>query len=470
MALKLYNTLSRKKEVFKPIKKDLVSFYHCGPTVYWIQHIGNMRGMLCADIVVRTLKYLGYKVKHVRNYTDVGHLTSDQDEGEDKIGKRAKQEKMTPREISEKYIKIFEKDVSNLNILEPTVKPKATEHIQEIVNMIQILLDKGYAYSTNSAIYFNVSKAKNYTKLSGQKLEEKLKGAGKGDTSDPQKKHSADFALWFFKVGKHKNALQYWSSPFKSRSLDCGQGFPGWHIECSVMCNEHLGKTIDIHMGGIEHIPVHHTNEIAQSESTNRVDFVNYWLHNEHLLVNNKKMAKSEGTGYSLTKVENKGFNALSLRYLFLQAHYRSKQNFTWESMKSAQKGYENLVGQIRSLGDKKGKINQEFKNKFIEKISNDFNIPQGLVITHEVLKSELTNPEKLATILDFDKVLGLKLDSIKKEKIIIPEKIKKLVQQREKTRKDKDFNQADKIRKEIEEKGFKIKDSSQGQKISPKY
>jgi len=429
-----------------------------------------MRGMLCADIVVRTLKYLGYKVKHVRNYTDVGHLTSDQDEGEDKIGKRAKQEKMTPREISEKYIKIFEKDVSNLNILEPTVKPKATEHIQEIVNMIQILLDKGYAYSTDSAIYFNVSKAKNYTKLSGQKLEEKLKGAGKGDTSDSQKKHSADFALWFFKVGKHKNALQYWSSPFKSRSLDCGQGFPGWHIECSVMCNEHLGKTIDIHMGGIEHIPVHHTNEIAQSESTNRVDFVNYWLHNEHLLVNNKKMAKSEGTGYSLTKVKNKGFNALSLRYLFLQAHYRSKQNFTWESMKSAQKGYENLVGQIRSLGDKKGKINQEFKNKFIEKISNDFNIPQGLVIAHEVLKSELTNPEKLATILDFDKVLGLKLDSIKKEKIIIPEKIKKLVQQREKTRKDKDFNQADKIRKEIEKEGFNIKDTNKEQIISPKY
>ena len=223
-------------------------------------------------------------------------------------------------------------------------------------------------------------------------------------------------------------------------------------------------------MGGIEHIPVHHTNEIAQSESTNRVDFVNYWLHNEHLLVNNKKMAKSEGTGYSLTKVKNKGFNALSLRYLFLQAHYRSKQNFTWESMKSAQKGYENLVGQIRSLGDKKGKINQEFKNKFIEKISNDFNIPQGLVITHEVLKSELTNPEKLATILDFDKVLGLKLDSIKKEKIIIPEKIKKLVQQREKTRKDKDFNQADKIRKEIEKEGFNIKDTNKEQIISPKY
>ena len=216
MAIKLYNTLTKEKETFKPIKKDLVSFYHCGPTVYWIQHIGNMRGMLCADIIVRTLKYSGYEVKHVRNYTDVGHLTSDQDEGEDKMGKRAKEENVSPKEIADKYIEIFEKDISDLNILEPTVKPKATEHIQEIVDMIEILLSKGFAYSTDLAIYFDVSKTKNYTKLSGQKIEEKLKGAGKGDASDPQKKNPADFALWFFKAGKHKNALQYWSSPFKS--------------------------------------------------------------------------------------------------------------------------------------------------------------------------------------------------------------------------------------------------------------
>ena len=463
MALKLYNTLTRKKEIFKPIKKDLVSFYHCGPTVYWIQHIGNMRGMLCADIVVRTFKYLGYGIKHVRNYTDVGHLTDDQDEGEDKIEKRAKQEKITPKEIAEKYIKKFEKDVSDLNILEPTIKPKATEHIQEIIEMIQILLNKEYAYSTDSAIYFDVSKVKNYTELSGQKLEEKLEGAGKGDLPDSQKKHPADFALWFFKVGKYENALQTWSSPW-------GQGFPGWHIECSVMCNKHLGKTIDIHMGGIEHISIHHTNEIAQSESTNDAKFVNYWLHNEHLLVDNKKMAKSEGTSYSLIDLKDKRVNPLSLRYLFLQAHYRSKQNFTWPAIESAQKGLLNLYQQVKSLGNKTGKINQEFKDEFIKKISNDFNVPQGLVIVQDLLKSELTAPEKLATLLDFDKILGLGLDKIRKEKIIIPEEIKKLIEQREKARKNKNWEESDKIRKEIYEKGFGIEDTNKGQKVSPKY
>ena len=470
MALKLHNTLTRKKEVFKPIEKNQVSFYHCGPTVYWTQHIGNMRGMLCADIVVRVLRYSGYKVKHIRNYTDVGHLTSDQDEGEDKIEKRAKQEKTSAKEIAKKYINIFEKDVSDLNVLEPDIKPKATEHIQEMIDMIQLLLDKKYAYSTDLAIYFNVSKAKNYTQLSGQKIEEKLKGAGKGDASDPQKKDSADFALWFFKAGKHKDASQYWPSPFKSKLIDCGQGLPGWHIECSAMCNKYLGQNIDIHMGGIEHIPVHHTNEIAQSESANDVKFTNYWLHNEHLLVDNKKMSKSEGTSYSLTDLKEKGFNPLSLRYLFLQAHYRSPQNFTWESIKSAQKGYNNLLDQVKNLGNEKGEINKEYKDKFIEKINDDFNIPQALVIIHEVLKSELIASEKLATILDFDKVLGLGLNKIEKEKIIIPKEIKNLIQQRKEAREAKDWSNSDKIRKEIEAKGFNIKDTNNGQKVSPKY
>jgi cysteinyl-tRNA synthetase len=363
MAIKLYNTLTRRKETFKPIKKNTVSFYHCGPTVYWTQHIGNMRGMFCSDIVVRTLNYSDYQVKHVRNYTDVGHLTSDQDEGEDKIEKSARQEKLSPQEIAEKYIKIFEKDTRALNLLEPTFKPRATQCIQEMIAMAQVLLDQGYAYSTDLALYFDVSKAKNYTQLSGQKLEEKLKGAGQAEVSDSQKKNPADFALWFFKAGRHKNALQYWSSPFKSPLVKNGQGFPGWHIECSVMANKYLGQTIDIHLGGIEHIPIHHTNEIAQSESANGVKFVNYWLHNEHLLVNNKKMSKSAGTAYSLDGIKEKGFNPLAFRYLLLQAHYRSKQNFTWPVMKSAQKGFNNLINQIKELGNKIGKINKEYQN-----------------------------------------------------------------------------------------------------------
>ncbi len=462
MALKLYNTLFRQKESFKPIEENTVSFYHCGPTVYWTQHIGNMRGMFCADSVVRVLKYLDYQVKHVRNYTDVGHLTSDQDEGEDKIEKSARQEKLSPQQIAEKYIKIFEEDTQALNLLEPTFKPRATQCIPEMITMIQTLLDKGYAYTTDSAVYFDVSKAKKYSQLSGQKLEEKLKGAGQAEVSDSKKKNPADFALWFFKTGKHKKALQYWDSPF-------GQGFPGWHIECSVMANKYLGQTIDIHMGGVEHIPIHHTNEIAQSESATGVKFANYWLHNEHLLVNNKKMSKSAGTAYSLSEIQEKGFNPLAFRYLLLQAHYRSKQNFTWPVMKSAQKGFNNLINQIKDLGDKIGKINKEYKNKFIEKITNDFNLPQGLVVMQELLKSALSNQDKLATILNFDKVLGLNLDKLRKEKITIPQEVKELVKKREKARQNKKWAEADKLRKQIEKKEYQIEDTDKGPKISPK-
>ena len=461
MALKLYNTLTRKKEEFKPIKKDQVSFYHCGPTVYWTQHIGNIRGMFCADIVIRTLKYLKYQVNHVRNYTDVGHLTSDEDEGQDKMEKAAQREKLDPQKIAQKYIEIFEQDVKNLNISEPTDKPRATQYIQEMIDMVQILLNKNYAYQTELAIYFDITKAKNYTQLSNQKLEDKLKDAGKANVSDPDKKNPVDFALWFFKTGKHKDALQSWDSPW-------GQGFPGWHIECSVMSKELLGDTIDIHMGGIEHIPVHHTNEIAQSESANEVKFSNYWLHNEHLLVDNKKMAKSEGTSYSLKEIKEKDFNPLALRYLFLQAHYRSPQNFTWDLLEAAQKGFNNLINQVKELGDKSGQINQNYKDKFEQKISDDFNMPQALALTQELLKSDLSPQDKLATLLDFDKVLGLNLD--KEEKIEIPEEIEKLVQEREQARKDKDFKKSDEIRNKIEEKDYQIKDTSEGPKISPKY
>ncbi|MCK5084921.1 MAG: cysteine--tRNA ligase, partial [Candidatus Pacebacteria bacterium] len=341
--MKLYNTLTRKIEKFKPIEKNVVKLYHCGPTVYWTQHIGNLRGMFCADLAVRTLSYLGYKVKHVRNYTDVGHLTSDEDAGEDKMEKGARREGLDPAEIAEKYIRIFEQDTQELNILEPTIKPRATKHIQEMIDMTQTLINKGYAYRTDLAVYFDVSKAKNYTKLSRQILEKNIQGAGKSEISDPQKKHPSDFALWFFRAGAHKNALQYWPSPFSSSLVENGQGFPGWHIECSAMSKKYLGNTLDIHMGGIEHIPVHHTNEIAQSESANGVKFANYWLHNEHLLVDNKKMAKSEGTSHSLLEIKEKEFNPLSLRYLFLTAHYRSKLNFTWKSLKASENALNKL-------------------------------------------------------------------------------------------------------------------------------
>lgn len=277
MVLKIYNTLTRRKEEFKPLQAGKASFYYCGPTVYWTQHIGNLRGVFCADSIWRSLEYLGYQVKFVSNYTDVGHLTGDNegdaDLGEDKMEKGAKREGKTPQEIAEKYIAIYEQDIKDLNILSPTVRCRATDYIPEMIEMTRILLEKGFAYATDLAIYFDVSRAENYTQLSGQKLEEQMAGGGKGVVEDKQKKHSADFVLWFFKAGRHKNALQFWQSPFQSALVKNGAGFPGWHIECSAMAKKHLGATIDLHMGGIEHIPIHHTNEIAQSESANGVKF-----------------------------------------------------------------------------------------------------------------------------------------------------------------------------------------------------
>jgi len=464
--LKLYNTLTRKKEIFKPIEKEKVRFYQCGPTVYWIQHIGNMRAMFWADFVVRSLKYLGYKVKFIRNYTDVGHLTSDMDEGEDKVEKEARQEGLSPQEIAQKYIGIFEEDVRALNITEPDYKPRASQFIKQIIEMIQVLLEKDCAYETDLAVYFDTSKAKDYTRLSGQKPDKNIAGAGKGKVIDPQKRNPADFSLWFFKAGQHKNALQFWPSPFKSPLVKNGQGFPGWHIECSVMNKEYLGKTLDIHMGGVEHISVHHTNEIAQSESANEVKFVNYWLHYEHLLVDNAKMAKSKGTGYSLSEIKAKGFNPLALRYLFLQAHYRSKQNFTWTSMKSARQGFDNLREETRRLGKKKGKIDKNFQLEFIKKLSDDFNSPQALALVSQLFASNLPKKDKLATLLDFDKVLGLKLDQIKARKATVPKTIQSLLKQREEARQNKNFKKADGARKQIEEKGYKIEDTFQGTKI----
>ncbi len=466
MALKIYNTLTRKKELFKPIKKNQASFYHCGPTVYWVQHLGNLRGMFCADSLVRTLRYLDYQVKHVRNYTDVGHLTGDQDQGEDKIEQSAKKEKLSPKQIADKYIQIFERDTKRLNLLEPDFKPRATECIGPMIEMIQTLLNRGYAYTTDLAVYFDTSKAKNYTRLSGQPLKEKLKQAGQGKVADPQKKHLADFALWFFRAGKHKNALQYWESPFDSKLAEKGQGFPGWHIECSVMSKKFLGQTIDLHMGGIEHIPVHHTNEIAQSEAANGVKFVNYWLHNEHLLFNQQKMSKSEGKTLTLSDLIDKGFDPLAFRFLMLQSHYRSKQNFTWQAIKAAQKGYDNLKQARLTLGDSPGQINQTFRQKFIQKIADDFNLPQGLAIAQKLLKSKLAPKEILATLLDFDRVLGLGLSKAPKSSKRTPQSIKELAEQREQARQKQDWQKADQLRKRIHKLGWQIEDLPKGYKL----
>lgn len=482
--IKIFNTLGRKKEEFQPLKKGWVLMYHCGPTVYWTQHIGNMRGMVMADLIVRSLEYLGYKVRLTRNYTDVGHLTSDADEGEDKMEKAAKRDNLSPDKIAEKYIEIFEQDIKELNTRLADHKPRATETIPEIIKMVKTLLDKGDAYETDLAVYFDTTRAKNYTQLSGQKMEENIQDAGKGEVSDSGKKHPADFAVWFFRAGAHRNALQYWPSPFHSKLVNNGEGFPGWHIECSAMSKKFLGETIDIHMGGVEHIPVHHTNEIAQSEAANGVKFVNYWLHNEHLTVGNKKMAKSEGTSYTLSEIKEKDFEPMALRYFFLQAHYRSKQNFTWESLAAADTAYDRLKeflvlrdnggksqaqnphlrqdfgGQVKSKINPKSQISN-YKKQFVGYIADDFNVPGALGLVWEIIKdNSLPYSDKKKLILDFDQVLGLGLDKIKKEKTSVPKEVAKLADEREAARKNKDWAKADELRKKIYDLGFMIEDA----------
>ncbi len=465
--MKLYNTLTRTVEEFKPIEEGLVRFYQCGPTVYWVQHIGNLRAMTWADLIRRSFEYAGFKVHFVRNYTDVGHLTSDADEGEDKMEKGAKREGKTPAEIADKYIDIFENDIRALNT-EPMGgkdKPRATEYIEGMIDMVQTLLQSGHAYRTEYAIYFDVSTFPAYNRLNRQNIDLNEKGRGKGTVEDPGKRHFADFALWFFKKGAHKNAVQTWPSPW-------GEGFPGWHIECSVMSKEILGTTIDVHMGGVEHIPVHHTNEIAQSETANGVPFVHYWIHNEHLNVNNEKMAKSQGTGFTLKEIREKGFDPLDLRYFFLQAHYRSKQNFTWEALGASKEGYKRLKEQIAQLKnappeeepDESARLKEEYVRRFRDDVTTDFQIPQALALLWDMLKSRLDPKSKYEIALQFDRVFGLRLDEITPGEI--PAEIVDLATRRQQAKTARDFKTADVLRNLIEQKGYTVEDTKEGYHI----
>jgi cysteinyl-tRNA synthetase len=470
--LQIYNTATKKLEEFTPINENEVKFYHCGPTVYSIQHIGNLRGMTMGDLIRRTLSYQGYDVRYVSNYTDVGHLTSDGDVGEDKMAKGASREGLSPLEIANKYIQIFEDDIAALNILPPTFRPRATEFVKQMIEMVQVLIDKGFAYTTPRAIYFDTSKFPDYTKLSGQKLEDQDAGSGVGEVEDLQnKKHPADFAVWFFRTGTHKNALQWWPSPFQSSEVEDGAGFPGWHIECSAMSKDLLGNTIDLHMGGVEHIPVHHTNEIAQSEAANGEKFVNYWLHNEHLTVNDHKMSKSDGTGFTIEDIREKEFEPIVLRYFFLQSHYRSKQNFTWEALQSSRVALDRLVKQLVDMEGSVGEIDSPYQAEFETAISNDFNIPAGLAVVWKLLKDEnVATANKLATIIDFDKVLGLDIERLIRvtpTRIEILPEVQDILDERQIAREHKDWQKSDELRDRLErEFGLKVLDESAGQRV----
>lgn len=469
--MNLYNTLSKTIETFKPLNPPLVTFYSCGPTVYDFTHIGHIRTFINCDILKRVLIANGYKVKHVMNITDVGHLTNDSDSGDDKFEKTAKRDQKTVWEVAQFYTDYFFYTMKQVNIINADIISKATEHIEEMIDFIKGLENKNYTYETKQAIYFNTEKVQDYGKLTGQKLDEKKVAVRDEVVLDSDKKNPADFVLWFKKVGKYNNHSMSWDSPW-------GTGFPGWHIECSAMSQKYLGDTIDIHAGGVDHIPVHHTNEIAQSESLTGKPFVNYWMHNEFLLVDGKKMSKSLNNFYTIDDIKNKGFDPLSLRYLFLQSHYRKQMNFTYDSLSASEEGLKNLRKNIRNLKNQseRSSLSEEklakidmFRSQFFESINNDLNISKALSIIPEILKSNIPSSDKYDLIIELDQILGLDLN---KEEIIneeISKEIEELFQKRNILKNEKKYIEADKIRNELLEKGYLIEDLPTGSKIIKK-
>jgi len=453
--MQLYNTMSKKKETFSPIKKT-VGFYACGITVYNYAHIGNLRTYIFNDILKRVLLFNNYKVKHVMNITDVGHLTSDEDEGEDKMLKGAKREKKTVWEIAEFYTESFKKDIKNLNIIEPDEWPKATDHIKEQIEMIQTLEKKGFTYQAGGNVYFNTSKLKDYGKLARLDLNAETKSRVE---KDPNKKNKHDFVLWFTK-SKFKDQEMKWKSPY-------GEGYPGWHLECSAMSSKYLGNQFDIHTGGIDHIPVHHTNEIAQSEACfGKKPWVKYWLHGEFLILDKDKMAKSKGDILTLDKLIKKGYDPLAFRYLCLTTQYRKPLTFSFGALDGAQNALKKLQNKVREMLEQP----KEGKEKNVEKdiedfqlaINDDLNMPKALAAVWDMLKNEkISNLKKYQIILEFDRVLGLNLDLIQLEKL--PREIEELITQREDARFKKEWEKSDKLRDKLLKKGYIIEDTSSG-------
>ena len=461
MALNLYNTKSRQIEEFKPLKEGVVTMYACGPTVYDSTHIGHMRKYIGDDILKRTLMYLGYEVKHVMNITDVGHLTNDSDEGDDKFENKAKLEGKTVWEIAKFYTDIFHKSMEAVHVLPPTIEPKATEHIDGMKKLIEELMSKGFAYETDQALYFDTSKYSDYGSLSGQNLSEKIIGARDDVATDPEKRNPGDFALWFKRVGKFANHSMYWPNP---KGID-GDGFPGWHIECSAMSMEYLGETIDIHTGGIDHIPVHHENEIAQSECATGHDFVRYWVHYAFLNVDGEKMSKSKHNFYTLSDIEDHSIDPLAMRLLCMQTSYRKPLNFTWESLSSSNE----LLKKLQNFASKQnevGQIGSYYNDNFKQALGDDLNTAKALATVWELLNDRnLQNSDKLATLLSFDQVLGLDLANV--PKFVVTEEAKQIVLQRDEARANKDFATSDTLRAKLEEMGYEVSDSPNGTILS---
>jgi len=458
-SLFLYNTMGRKKDLFKPISDNKVGMYTCGPTVYNYPHLGNHRTNIFTDILKRVLLYNGYNVNHVMNITDVGHLTGDRDMGEDKIEKEAKKEGKTAWEIVDFYTKAFKEDLTNLNIIYPNFFCKATDYIKEQIELIERLEKKGYTYKISDGIYFDTSMVPDYAKLSGQKIED-LKEGARVEINEEKKNHT-DFALWKFSPKDEKREME-WRSPW-------GVGFPGWHIECSAMSIKHLGEQFEIHCGAVDFINLHHTNELAQSEAaTGKKPWVKYWLHAGFLNLDaGRKMSKSSGDILTLNNIFiDKGIDPLAYRFLTLSVHYRKPMDWSDDSVLSAKKGYENLLAKISNLNDKIGVVNNEWKQKFLKVINDDLNMPQAMAILNEMLKSGISNADKLTTALDFDKVFGLKLGEAVYKRVEVPIEVKKLVDERETARKEKNWSKSDELRLKIKDLGYEVKDSLTGAEI----
>ncbi len=462
MKLFLYNTLTRKKEDFKPIKQGQVGLYTCGPTVYWYQHIGNLRTYIFSDILRRTLEYNKFKVKHVMNVTDVGHLVGDGDAGQDKMEEAATKEHKTALEIADYYLKVFKEDMHKLEIHEPSIWCKATEHISEQIKLIEKLEKKGLTYKTSDGIYYDSMKFKNYSvfaKLNIGGLE-----AGKR-VSVGEKHNKTDFALWKFS-DQPGTRQQEWDSPW-------GLGYPGWHIECSAMSMKYLGAHFDIHTGGEDHIPVHHTNEIAQSEGATGKKFVNYWLHGAFLTFKGEKVSKSKGGLYTVSDLEELGYKPEHYRYLCLLTHYRKPLDFSIEHLDAARNAYERMKRKVMDLRSSKFKgenKSEDYRSQFVETINDDLNMPAAIQVVWKVIEDDSFDSKKKRALLEeFDDVLGLDIVNMKESRTAIPSEIMQLAKEREAARKSKDWNKSDQLRDLLKDKGYIIEDTSEGYRLTPR-
>lgn len=471
--MRIFNSLSREIEEFKPVKANHAGMYTCGMTVYDYAHIGHGRKYVTDDILRRLLSYNGYEVKHVQNVTDVGHLVSDADEGEDKLEKGSKKAGKTVWEVAEFFTNDFYATMDSLNILRPTVICKATDHIPEQIELVKKLIDKGFAYETPEAVYFEIAKFPRYGRLFGQNLDDKQVAVREEVQTGEHKRNPADFALWFKTVGRFADHIMHWDSPW-------GQGFPGWHIECSAMAMKYLGESFDIHTGGEDHLSVHHPNEIAQAEAATGRPFAKYWVHTLFLKVDGVKMSKSLGNYYRVQDVLERGFSPMGLRYLYLMAHYRTPQNFTWSTLAAAQTTYDKLKefmlqaskhtgeGSRTELSREKMKKLDEYKARFIEAMNSDLGTPQALAVMWEMIKSNIPDYDKRDTLLDWDQILGLRLNEVGAT-IETPEEIRELAAKRQTLRDAGKFVEADSVRMEIEDKGWDVRDTPVGPQLKPK-